>query len=145
MKTTLKTLTIIFCLCSFWGCSKNGDTPLSKEEQVVKFLTGDGNRYWHIKEVYQNNLMQPLTNDQLKYTKTYTLVPGQTRKGTWTNSDGDKGIWSLDTFESIYQESSNNPVGPATLTYRINEINENKLDVYYIANSVKTREVYYAF
>ena len=74
MKTILKISTIIICITLFTGCSKN-DVVLTPGEQAIKNLTGDGNRYWHLSKIFDNNVPQTLTSDQLKYTKTYTINP----------------------------------------------------------------------
>ena len=145
MKTLLKFFVIILCSVILYGCSKNSETPVSKEEQIAKYLTGDFNRVWNLREVYQQGVLQPLTDAQRKYTKTYTINPGEAKRGKFTNSDGYMGDWKVLNEFQLFEEFTNNPRGPLPLQYEINFIDDKKLDIHYTANFIKTREVYHAY
>ena len=126
----------------FSGCSKTAEVPLTREEEVVKYLTGSGNLVWKLSKVFVNNVAQTLTVDQQKYTKTYTISPSQALAGTFTNSDGNKGKWALNGPIQLIEVINNNMAGPVQLIYTINEISSNSLDIEYIANLTSVREVY---
>lgn len=152
MKKALHHVLLGFVATAFlFGCSKSGDAPaLTREQKVAGYLTGVGNRYWHLKEVYVNGSQQVLTDYQMKYTKTYTIDPTNTDptrpRGTFVNSDGYSGEWKLTGGgDYIYETITNNPVGPVAVSYFINDISESLLDIEYTANYKTTREVYYAY
>ena len=145
MKTAFNFFAIIFCFILFAGCSKTDVTPLTKEEQIAKYLTGDGNKYWHLKKVYQNAVEQTLTTSQRNYTKTYTIGIGETQRGKFTNSDGYTGTWTVLNQFQVYEEFNGNPRGGVPLTYKILSITDTTLDIEYLASFITTREVYYAF
>jgi hypothetical protein len=146
MKILITLLTIVFCTILFTGCSKDGDTPLTAEQQSVKYLVGDGNRYWHLSKLYVNSVPQTLTDAQSKYTKTYTIGIGQNISGTFTNSDGYNGTWKLLFANVQLQETiNNNQAGPVQVIYDINKISQDTLDIMSTANLKTVREVYYAY
>jgi hypothetical protein len=143
MKTAFTLLFISFFILT--GCSKGPDaTPLSAEEQVAKLLTGDGNRLWHLKAVYQNDILQTLTAAQLQYTKTFTLTPGEKIKGTFTDNDYT-GSWKLKGQFTLHIEFTTTNGNYQDLDFDILSISENKLDISYIKNFIKIEEVYYAY
>lgn len=144
MKTTFKFLTLIFCAALFTGCSKNDVSALSEEQQVIKWLTGDGNRYWRLRHVFINDVQQTLTSNQLQYNKTYTLTPGQTDQGTFTNYDGYKGTWTLNS-KKLIREKIITGTGAIEIFVTILRISETDLEIEYIANATSSREVYYAY
>ena len=145
MKMKLLFFTIVLSAALFTGCSKTVDVPISNEQKVVNFLTGVGNRYWRLTKISVNTIDQPLTNDQLKFTKTYTINTTQTFAGTFTNSDGYNGKWALNGPINLIEVINNNPAGPVQISYIINEITETKLDIEYTANFKTVREVYFGF
>jgi hypothetical protein len=149
MKTTFTLLNIIFCAALFAGCGK--DVPaLTDEQQVVKWLTGDGNRYWRLRHVYINDIPQTLTANQLLYNKTYTLTPGQTDQGTFTNYDGDKGTWVLNS-KKLIREKLITITSTNEFFMTILKISETDLEIEYVVKaspttpSTSAREVYYAY
>ncbi len=150
MKARVTLLTILICSILMIGCSKTADAPETREDRVVRLLTGLGNRYWHLKEVYINGVKQTLTDYQLKYTKTYTSDPSNsdplnTKTGTFVNSDGYTGKWRLlNNGDSLVETLTNNQTA-IQISYIINSITETTLDVEYILNGKIQREVYYAF
>ncbi len=145
MKTFFKISIISICIILFTGCSKN-DVVLTPGEQAIKNLTGDGNRYWRLSKIFDNNVPQTLTSDQLKYTKTYTINPANRFTGTFTNRDNYKGTWYMDSNATLLTEIiDNNQAGPVKIDYIIVEVTESKLDIFYVSNMRKIEEVYYAF
>src|SRR6478735_978277 len=107
MKTTFTFFTAIFLMVLLVGCSKNPDTMLTKEEQVAKLLSGNGNKLWRLKAVKVNDVPQQLTSAQLMYTKTYTLVGPQTTQGKFTDYDNYYGDWTLkgaSAMQEIFQQ-----------------------------------------
>ncbi len=150
MKKILSFLTLLFFVLLINGCSKTTEVVETPEAKVARLLTGEGNRYWHLNKVYVNTVLQPLTDAQMKYTKTYTADPGNTdpanaKKGTFVNSDGYTGKWTLLNATQLYETYTNNPSGPVAVTYIINEISANTLDIEYTANMKTVREVYYGY
>lgn len=150
MKARVTLLTILICSILMIGCSKTADAPETREDRVVRLLTGLGNRYWHLKEIYINGVKQTLTDYQLRYTKTYTSDPSNsdplnTKMGTFVNSDNLVGKWRLrDNGDTLRETFTNNPTA-VEINYTINSITETTLDVEYILNGKIQREVYYAF
>lgn len=134
---------VIVCIVLFARCSKN-DIPPTLTDQNSKLLTGDGNRYWRLKAISVNDTLQTLTTNQLKYTKTYTITPEKTDNGTFTNSDGYKGFWSLKD-NSLTETINNNPAGPVQIYPYITAISSNTLVIWYVDNRKKITEVYYAY
>lgn len=132
------------------GCTKSSEVPETREEKVVGYLTGAGNKYWHLKEVYVNAVKQVLTDAQLRFTKTYTIDPTNTDptrpRGSFVNSDGYNGTWKLiGGGETLYETFLNNPAGPVAITFIINDVSSDKLDIEYTLNMKTQREVYYAY
>lgn len=134
--------TLFFLIVLFSGCSKQ-DMPLTEEQKVVNNLTGIGNRYWHLKNLYINNAEQMRTADQMRYTKTYTIT--ESTSGTFTNSDGYAGTWELRGTMNLIEMITNIPTGPVTIMYQVDEITDNKLSITYKTNSIPVKEVYYAY
>ena len=151
MKTKFTLLTILICSVLFMGCSGTKDVPETREERVVRYLTGVGNKYWHLKEVYVNLVKQTLTDYQMKYTKTYTADPSNSdplnpKTGTFVNSDNLVGKWKLSSDGTELKETFiNNLGGPVAVNYSINTISESTLDIEYLVNMTLVREVYYAY
>jgi len=147
MKKVLSLLLIITGAILFTGCSKSIPDVLSPRDQSMKYLVGDGNKLWHLKQVYVNGIQQTLTDAQMKYTLTYTINPAVAYSGTFTDSDGYKGNWKLINDSELYEVVTNNPSGNAASTVIINDINETKLDIESTNNSILTtvRKVYYAY
>ena len=145
MKLTLQLFTFVFCAALFAGCSKTNEVTITREQQVVNYLTGNGNKVWRLTNIFVNSVEQTLTSDQLKYTKTYSISPTQTLAGTFTNTDGNKGKWALNGPISLIEIIQNNPAGPVQISYIINGITENKLDIEYTANFKTVRELYNAY
>lgn len=142
MKTAF-TLTILLAFI-LTGCNKSDVPALTPEEQVGQFVSGDGNKLWHLKAVYQNDVLQTLTATQLLYTKTFTLTTGEKIKGTYTDNDY-KGTWKLKGQYTLHIEFNDAQGRYNQIDYDIISVSDNKLDISYIANNTKIEEVYYAY
>ncbi len=137
------TLVLIGCFI-FTSCTKS-DPPLTPEQQVVQYLTGTGNKYWRIKEIYVNAVPVALTSSQLEYFKTYTIYASiETNSGTFVDKDNSMGTWELKTAGHITETITNNISGPIVLDLTINHLDANNMDVQYTANGQTVRSVYYA-
>lgn len=146
MKNVLTTLmTMCFAAILFSGCSKPDGEIMTPRDQNVKFLTGDGNRVWRLKNIYVNNLQVVMTDAQMRYTKTYTINPAQAYTGSFVNSDGYTGKWRMITDLQLNEVFSNNPAGGVAIDYYINEISATLLDIEYTSNLKTVREVYHAY
>ena len=143
MKIIFSLFAIIFCTTLFMGCSKNEEV-LTPQQQAIKNLTGLGNRFWQLQDLYINNIRQTLTTQQKSYNKTYTLIVGEEKSGTLMNSDGYKGVWELVGDKQLKETITNISGLPVQITYIINELSGNKLDISYTVNNTLVREVYYA-
>ena len=143
MKIIFSIFAIIFCTTLFMGCSKN-EAVLTPQQQAIKNLTGLGNRFWQLQDLYINNIRQTLTTQQKSYNKTYTLIVGEEKSGTLMNSDGYKGVWELVGDKQLKETITNISGLPVQITYIINELSGNKLDISYTVNNTLVREVYYA-
>lgn len=141
----LTLLTILTAAILLSGCSKKEEV-VANNVRVARLLSGLGNRYWHIKEIYINNTAQTLTDYQKSFTKTYTIDPSTMASGTFTNSDNLSGTWALNAEGTKWDELFISNGGVAIpLVYVINSISETMLDAYYVANGKIVREVYYAY
>lgn len=150
MKNILSFFALLFLVILLNGCSKSTVVAETAEAKIARLLTGEGNRFWHLNKVYVNTVPQTLTDAQMKYTKTYTADPSNAdpanpKKGTFVNSDGYAGKWTLLNATQLYETYTNNPSGPVAVTYIINEITANTLDIEYTANMKTVREVYYGY
>jgi hypothetical protein len=137
-------LLLIGCLL-LTACSKNDDPPPTPEQQVLQYLTGIGNRFWRIKEIYVNNVKTILTSSQLDYNKTYTHY-GYTEDntGVFSDSDGLIGSWELQGTGQIKETITNNPGGNIVIDLVINHLDANNMDVEYTKNGQTVRSVYFA-
>lgn len=148
MKKFFLWMLIISSSFIFWGCSKTADTVETKDEMVVRLLTGGGNKVWRLSGLFVNDIAQTLTDAQTKFTKTYradptNADPANSKTGTFTNSDGYIGTWKLiNGAAQLYEKFTNNPVGPVAVPYIINSITDSKLDIEYTQNFKSVREVY---
>lgn len=151
MNIRLTFFTILTGIFLSTGCTKSSEVVETREEKVVRLLTGTGNKYWYLKEMYVNSVKQTLTDAQLKFRKTYTIDPTNTDplryRGFFVNSDGHNGTWKLiGSGDALYETISNNPAGPIVIPYlSFNELTADKLDVEYTMNMKTQREVYYAY
>ena len=127
------------------ACSKSYDPPLTAEEQVMQYLSGAGNRFWQIKEIYVNNVKTTLTSGQLGYNKTYTHYGyAEKNTGIFSDSDGLRGNWELKGTSKITETITNNPGGNVILDLVINRLDANNMDVQYTKNGQTMRTVYFA-
>jgi hypothetical protein len=139
-------LTILICAILFTGCSKPEDEMVANNVKVARMLTGLGNRYWHLRDVYIDNVLQTLTDYQKTYTKTYTINAATQTTGTFKNSDNLDGTWELDAAGTSWKEIfTTNGGAKITLIYMIKDITEGTIDANYLSNGKNVREVYYAF
>ncbi|GAC1533161.1 MAG: hypothetical protein NVS3B15_13810 [Sediminibacterium sp.] len=127
------------------GCGKLPVT-ISPEEQAIKYLSGEaGNGVWRISKVYENGIEVPLTGDQMKYTKTYTI--GNTppfRSGRFDDSDRNQGTWVLVSTLLLNETITNNPGGNISLQLILNVLTDHAMDVQYPPTVKTIRTVYYA-
>ncbi len=145
MKTLTTLLIILGCFFLLTGCSKSQDATVSGDVATAQFLTGVGNKYWHLKEVYVNNVPQVLTDYQMKYTKTYTVNAAKPTSGSFTDSDGLTGTWNVTDAKHIEEAFVTGGGVGLIISYTVNDISDTKLDVIYSSNSKLEREVYYAY
>ncbi|MBV9988296.1 MAG: hypothetical protein JO301_11485 [Chitinophagaceae bacterium] len=126
------------------ACNKT-TVSLSSREQTVQYLTGTGNRYWKIRELYINGVQQTLTSAQLDYWKVYTVPIGDPdAPGSFSTMDGYIGSWELTQPDQITERILNLPNGPVSYLLKILKLGTYEMDVEYTANGVVTRTVYFA-
>ncbi len=145
MKITTTFLTILICSILFVGCSKTSDEVVPADVKVARLLTGLGNRYWHLKEVYVNNVPQTLSDPQKAYTKTYTVNASKPTTGIYIDSDNQTGTFNVTDANHIEEVFVTGGGVGLIVTNTINEITETKLDVIFSANGKLERQVYYAY
>lgn len=134
-----------FALILFAGCDKLSPSP---EEQAVQFLTGMGNRYWHIKDIYVNGVKTTLTTSQAQYTKTYTRKPfSDAETGTFTDSDGMAGTWKLNNPTQLTEIITNGRLGNDTIVNTITKLGAYEIDMFYTGKATgdKVRTVYFGY
>jgi hypothetical protein len=133
----------------FSGCGK-GDSilPKSEHEKLFDNLTSPlGNKQWFLKAIYENGVLQPLTDAQKRYYKTYTRT--QTPfTATFLDDDGNRGEAYLLSVIQLKEVITNSPLGAATRDYVVKELTEKTLDIQVTSPpgtpAKVVREVYYA-
>lgn len=146
MKTLVNLLQVIIFAVLVTGCSKTDAPVLTPQEQAVKYLVGDGNRVWRLKQIFVNNAEQALTDYQKTYTKTYTIDPAKPTAGKFENSDRLTGTWRIGSDGLTLTETFVSAGGVGIiLPYQLNDINATLLDMAYASNNKIVREVYYAY
>lgn len=132
----------------FTGCGKDTVVPKSEQEVLFDHLTSElGNKKWFLKAIYVNGVLQPLTDAQKKYYKTYTRT--QTAfTATFLDDDGNRGNAYLLSVVQLKEVVNNGPLGALTRDYVIRELKEKSLEMEITSPpgypSQIVREVYYA-
>ena len=141
-----KNILFVFLSCLiFTACSKT-DEPIEPKQQVVKHLTGLGNKVWHIKEIYVNGTKQTLTTSQLAYIKTYTNYGyNEAYTGVFSDSDGSLGNWKIVDTTHIHETITNTPGPNIDLDLTIKYLDATNMDVEYTKNGQTVRSVYFAY
>jgi hypothetical protein len=138
MRAFILTTLLVSGALFFSGCGKGEQiVPKSEHERLFDNLTSVlGNKQWFLKAIYVNGVLQPLTDAQKRYYKTYTRT--QTPfKATFLDDDGNRG-----------EVINNGPLGASTRDYVVRELTEKTLDIQ-VTNppgfpAQIVREVYYA-
>jgi hypothetical protein len=139
-------LAVLFTM-SLASCNRTV-VVISPEEQAVKYITGLGNRYWKIRELYINGTAQSLTAAQLDYWKVYTLSISSpdAMGGSFADASGLLGSWTLNkTGTKIDETVDNLPGGPVSYLLTILKLGPNDMDVEYTARGSTVRTVYFAY
>lgn len=132
----------------FTGCRKDPVVTKSQQEQMFDYLTSEfGNKQWFLKAIYVNGVLQPLTDAQKKYYKTYTKTQTEFI-ASFLDDDGNKGRAILPNQVKLEEVITNGPLGGLTRNYVILELKEKSMDLE-ISNppgypTQVVREVYYA-
>jgi len=145
MKTAFQFFAIVFFAILISGCSKNPDVPVTAEEQVAKLLTGGSNRVWRLQQLFVKGVLQALTGDQAKYTKTFTVEPSQKFRGGYTDADGNFGDWFVNSVTGFTLNFTTAGGNQYSVIYLIRNINATDLDIQYTLNGETIREVYNAY
>lgn len=148
MKAFILTTLLVSGALFFTGCGKETVIPKSEQEILFDNLTSElGNKKWFLKEIYVNGALQPLTDAQKRYYKTYT----RTQKpftATFLDDDGNRGEAYLLSVIQLKEVITNGPIGASTREYVVRELTAKSLDIL-ITNppgmpAQIVREVYYA-
>ncbi len=148
MKAFILTTLLVSGALFFTGCGKETVIPKSEQEILFDNLTSElGNKKWFLKEIYVNGALQPLTDAQKRYYKTYT----RTQKpftATFLDDDGNRGEAYLLSVIQLKEVINNGPLGASTREYVVRELTAKTLDIL-ITNppgmpAQIVREVYYA-
>lgn len=148
MKAFILTTLLVSGALFFTGCGKETVIPKSEQELLFDNLTSElGNKKWFLKEIYVNGALQPLTDAQKRYYKTYT----RTQKpftATFLDDDGNRGEAYLLSVIQLKEVINNGPLGASTREYVVRELTAKTLDIL-ITNppgmpAQIVREVYYA-
>lgn len=148
MKAFILTTLLVSGALFFTGCGKETVIPKSEQEILFDNLTSElGNKKWFLKEIYVNGALQPLTDAQKRYYKTYT----RTQKpftATFLDDDGNRGEAYLLSVIQLKEVITNGPIGASTREYVVRELTAKTLDIL-ITNppgmpAQIVREVYYA-
>lgn len=132
----------------FTGCGKETVPPQSQHEKLFDNLTSVlGNKQWFLKEIYVNGVLQPLTDAQKRYYKTYTRTQNPFT-ATFLDDDGNRGEAFLLSVIQLRENITNGPLGALTRDYVVKVLTEKTLDIEVVnppgAPTQIVREVYYA-
>jgi hypothetical protein len=147
MRSLQQVALAMLLILSLAACNKKVEV-LTPEEQAMKYITGLGNRYWKIRELYINGAPQPLSAAQLDYWKVYTLTISNPDAlgGSFADESGFQGSWALSqTGKKIDERVENLPGGPVFYVLTVLKLGPNDMDVEYTANGSTVRTVYYAY
>ena len=131
----LKVITILVVVLCIVSCAKQ--EVISDIDFQRSLLAGSGSyqntkRSWKIDSLTQNGTVLKLTTAQKRYTKTFNT------DGTYTDSDGNIGSWSMPTIKDLTIISkggfSNVQI---TNKYQIVDINSAQLHLKYDSASIK--------
>ncbi|MEN9298377.1 MAG: hypothetical protein RLZZ429_690 [Bacteroidota bacterium] len=148
MKAFILTTLLVSGALFFTGCSKETVIPKSEHEKLFDYLTSElGNKKWFLKAIYVNGALQPLTDAQKRYYKTYTRTQSPFT-ATFLDDDGNRGEAYLLSVIQLKEVINNGPTGAATRDYVVKELSEKTMDIQ-ITNppgvpAQIVREVYYA-
>lgn len=131
----VKVITILVVVLCIVSCAKQ--EVISDIDFQRSLLAGSGSyqntkRTWKIDSLTQNGTVLKLTTAQKRYTKTFNT------DGTYTDSDGNIGSWSMPTIKDLTIISkggfSNVQI---TNKYQIVDINSAQLHLKYDSASIK--------
>jgi hypothetical protein len=122
-------LSLIF-LFIFNSCKKDED-PIAALKQK---LTDNSTKVWKLSKLFVNGSQQTLTPGQLSYTKTFNT------NGNWSDSDGYSGTFKIETTKLLKETTTVG--GSGTVSYKINAIADNQLDIEYTIGQETYRLVY---
>ena len=138
MKLLLNLLAFIVVICTT-ACSKT--TPVvTPQMEAVQILTGNGNRIWKLQKIYEGNSPQTLTNSQTTYSKTYYIDNNNPFSGTFTDTDGYRGSWSVSTTLTLSELIYNSPSGAVQNYYAFKNITAKSFEITFSRGSL----VFYA-
>lgn len=149
MRAFILTTLLVSGALFFSGCGKGEQIiPKSEHEKLFDNLTSQlGNKQWFLKAIYVNGVLQPLTDAQKRYYKTYTRTQSPFT-ATFLDDDGNRGEAYLLSVIQLKEVINNGPLGAATRDYVVRELTEKTLDIQ-VTNppgfpAQIVREVYYA-
>lgn len=148
MKAFVLTTLMVSGALFFTGCGKEPIAPQSQHEKLFDNLTSVlGNKQWFLKAIYVNGVLQPLTDAQKRYYKTYTRTQNPFT-ATFLDDDGNRGEAFLLSVIQLRENITNGPLGAITRDYVVRELTEKSLDIEVVnppgAPTQIVREVYYA-
>ena len=131
----LKVITILVFVLSIFSCAKQ--EVITDIDFQRSLLAGSGSyqntkRSWKIDSLTQNGTVLKLTTAQKRYTKTFNT------DGTYTDSDGNIGSWSMPTIKdlTIISKGGFSSV-QITNKYQIVDINSAQLHLKYDSAGIK--------
>jgi hypothetical protein len=114
----------------FVSCKKDED-PIAALKQK---LTDNSTKVWKLSKLFVNGSQQTLTPGQLSYTKTFNT------NGNWSDSDGYSGTFKIETTKLLKETTTVG--GSGIVSYKINALADNQLDVEYTIGQETYRLVY---
>ena len=115
---------------SFQACKKDTD-PIA---EINNKLSSGNTKIWKLNKLFINGSQQTLTPGQLAFSKTYN------KSGNWSDSDGYSGTFKVETIKLLKETTTVG--GTSTISYKINSITDNQLDVEYTFGQETYRFVY---
>lgn len=118
----------LFLIGLLAGCNKQYTPVPNPAEQAIIHLTGNNGAYslWRLHNLVIDNSLRPYAD----YSMTYNL------NGSFKDSDGMKGTWTLVNKDSVSQKISNATSGVyAVQGYRIVNISATQLNLSYWVNN----------
>ncbi len=133
--------TCLVVVCSLPACNKGYIPVPNPVDQHIIYLTGNAGAYsqWKLNNLLIGNTSQTMTPPYTDYAITYKL------NGSFQDSDGMKGTWTMVNKDSLFQKVTNAATGVyAVQGYHIVNLTATEMVLSYMANNKQVNASYIA-